>query len=158
MLYRYATSRYQSNTREAYSHFVAQRALCSAQKLFYTREEIIKYIEEPVREKIVLRSGAMTMNWQRSKRMQKAPGYLILSFLRNLGKGYEPKSAFDKEAIIQLAKLHADQDRLGGLLKLCLSENTGGSSPVKNVRPLLQEIECLQVFIAKLVMEQARCL
>ena len=24
-------------------------------------------------------------------------------FLRNLGKGYEPKSAFDKEAIIQLA-------------------------------------------------------
>jgi hypothetical protein len=79
-------------------------------------------------------------------------------FLRNLGQGYEPKSAFDKEAIIQLAKLHADQDRLGGLLELCLSENTGGSSPVKSVKPLLQEIECLQVFIAKLVMEQARCL
>ena len=79
-------------------------------------------------------------------------------FLRNLGKGYEPKSAFDKEAIIQLAKLHADQDRLGDLLKQCLSENKAGSSPVKNVGPLLKEIEYLQGFIAKLVIEQARCL
>ncbi len=30
-------------------------------------------------------------------------------FLRNLGKGYEPKSAFDKEAIIQLAYYYCEQ-------------------------------------------------
>ena len=79
-------------------------------------------------------------------------------FLRNLGKGYEPKSAVDKEAIRGLAKLHADQDRLGGLLAQYLSEGKGGSTPLKNVGPLLQEIESLQIFIAKLVLEQARSL
>ena len=79
-------------------------------------------------------------------------------FLRNLGKGYEPKSAFDKVAIIQLAKLHADQGRLVELLNQCLSKNEDGRSPVKNVGPLLQEIESLQIFIAKLVLEQARSL
>ena len=79
-------------------------------------------------------------------------------FLRNLGKGYEPKSAFDKEAIRGLAKLHADQDRLGGLLAQCLSESKAGSAPLEHVRPLLQEIESLQTFIAKLVLEQARSL
>ena len=79
-------------------------------------------------------------------------------FLRNLGKGYEPKSAFDREAIRELAKLHADQGRLGGLLKLWLSEKKGDDAPVKNVRSVLQEIESLQMVIAKLVMDQARCL
>ncbi len=79
-------------------------------------------------------------------------------FLRNLGKGYEPKSAFDKEAIRGLAKLHAEQDRLGGLLAQYLSEGKGGSTSLKNVGPLLQEIESLQLFIAKLVLEQARSL
>lgn len=77
-------------------------------------------------------------------------------FLRNLGKGYEPKSAFDKEAIRELAKLHGDQGRLGGLLKLWLSKKKGDDAPVKNVRALLHDIEDLQMFIAKLVMEQAR--
>jgi hypothetical protein len=79
-------------------------------------------------------------------------------FLRNLGKGYEPKSAFDKEAIRGLAKLHADQDRLGCLLAQYLSEGKGASPPLKNVGPLLQEIESLQIFIAKVVLEQARSL
>ncbi len=57
-----------------------------------------------------------------------------------------------------LAKLHADQDRLGGLLAQYLSEGKGGISPLNNVGPLLQEIESLQISIAKLVLEQARSL
>jgi hypothetical protein len=77
-------------------------------------------------------------------------------FLRNLGKGYEPKSAFDKEAIRELARLHGDQGRLGGLLKLWLSEKKGDNAPVKNVRAFLLEIEKLQMFIARMLMEQAR--
>jgi hypothetical protein len=77
-------------------------------------------------------------------------------FLRNLGQGYEPKSAFDSDAIQQLAKLHADQGRLGGLLKLWLSEKNGEGAPGKSVRSLLEQIESLQMDIAKLVMEEAR--
>lgn len=76
-------------------------------------------------------------------------------FLRSLGNGYEPKSAFDREAIGKLAKLHADQGRLGGLLKLWLSEKKGEGAPVNDVRSLLHKIENLQMDIAKLVMEQS---
>lgn len=77
-------------------------------------------------------------------------------FLRNLGRGYEPKSTFDREAIRQLAKLHADQGRLGGLLKLSLSEKSGDFASRESMRSLLQQIERLQLFIARLVMEEAR--
>jgi hypothetical protein len=76
-------------------------------------------------------------------------------FLRSLGNGYEPKSTFDREAIAELAKLHADQGRLGGLLKLWLSEKKGEGAPIDNVRALLHKIEDLQMVIAKLVIEQS---
>ena len=50
-------------------------------------------------------------------------------YLRNLGLGYQPKGQFDQEAIRSLVKLHADQGRLGGLLKLWLSEKNGNGAP-----------------------------
>ncbi len=77
------------------------------------------------------------------------------TYLRNVGIGYQPKSAFDREAIQKLAKLHADQVRLGELLKLCMSDKNGKSVPIKNMYLLLQEIDKLQMVIAKLVMEEA---
>ncbi len=80
----------------------------------------------------------------------------ISAFLRNLGNGYEPKNAFDSQNIDKLAKLHADQGRLGGLLKLWLSGKKGQGPPVHSVRSLLQQIENLQMIIAKLVMQEAR--
>lgn len=76
-------------------------------------------------------------------------------FLRNLGIGCEPKSVFDVDAIHELAKVHADQGRLGGLLKLWLSEKMGQGPPAKSVRSLLHEIQTLQSAIAKLVMQEA---
>lgn len=78
------------------------------------------------------------------------------AYLRSVGMGYQPKSAFDREVIQLLAKLHADQGRLGGLLKLWLSERNGDGAPAKDVRNLLHQIEDLQASIAKLVMEEAR--
>lgn len=77
-------------------------------------------------------------------------------FLRNLGQGYQPKSAFDREAIRELAKINGDQGRLGGLLKLWLSEKPSEGAPVKNVRSLLQQIESLQMMMAKIMLEEAR--
>ena len=77
-------------------------------------------------------------------------------YLRTLGAGYEPKSRFDSEAINKLAQLHADQGRLGGLLKLWLSEKKDYGGPAHRVRSLLQEIESLQTYIAKLVTQEAR--
>lgn len=74
-------------------------------------------------------------------------------YLRNLGLGYQPKGQFDQEAIRELVKLHADQGRLGGLLKLWLSEKKGEGAPVKEVRSVLQQVESLQMQLARLVMQ-----
>ena len=47
----------------------------------------------------------------------------VASYLRNIGLGYEPKSMVDKSLVADLAKINADQGRLGGLLKMWLSNN-----------------------------------
>lgn len=75
-------------------------------------------------------------------------------YLRNLGLGYEPKGQFDQEAIRELVKVHSDQGRLGGLLKLWLSEKKGEGSSTTNVRSVLQQIESLQMELARLVMRE----
>jgi hypothetical protein len=52
-------------------------------------------------------------------------------YLRTLGMGYEPKSTMDAQAILSLIKVNADQRRLGGLLKLWLSERPGEGARAK---------------------------
>ena len=77
-------------------------------------------------------------------------------FLRRLGRRFEPKSVFDKDAIHELAKLHADQCRLGDLLNVVLSERGINHGSSESVRALLQEIRLLQGTIAQLVVKEAR--
>lgn len=45
------------------------------------------------------------------------------AYLRLLGLGYKPASVFDGEAVKTLAKINADQGRLGGLIKMWLSND-----------------------------------
>lgn len=47
------------------------------------------------------------------------------SFLRNLGVGYTPKSMIDHKAVGDLMQLNGDLGRLGGLLKMLLSNEQG---------------------------------
>ena len=42
--------------------------------------------------------------------------------LRRLGLGHEPKSVIDQKAFLEVLKLHADMNRVAGLIKLWLSE------------------------------------
>jgi hypothetical protein len=85
----------------------------------------------------------------------KAAGLSVSAYLRSVGLGHEPKNLFDREAILTLIRLHADQGRLGGLLKLWLSDKKGQGTPSSNVRSVLQQIEGLQMQLAKLVMQEA---
>ncbi|WP_373533446.1 hypothetical protein [Vampirovibrio sp.] len=78
------------------------------------------------------------------------------TFMRSLALGFEPKSAFDKVAITTLIKLHADQGRLGGLLKLWLTEKKGDGTDASNVRSVLQQIESLQLELAHIVMTEKK--
>jgi len=53
----------------------------------------------------------------------KATGLTVASYLRNVGLGYQPKSVLDHKAIGELAKVNADLGRLGGLLKMWLTND-----------------------------------
>ena len=75
----------------------------------------------------------------------------VSAYLRNLGTGWEPKSTLDHQAILALAKVNADQGRLGGLLKLWLSERPGQGASAVEVRRLLGEIEAAQTGLRKLM-------
>ena len=50
-------------------------------------------------------------------------GLATAVYLRRLALGYEIKSAIDKQHIIELSKINADLGRLGGLLKLWLTND-----------------------------------
>jgi hypothetical protein len=48
-------------------------------------------------------------------------------------------------------KVNADQGRLGGLLKLWLTERPGDGASTRDVRRVLQEIEATQAELRRLV-------
>jgi hypothetical protein len=53
----------------------------------------------------------------------KAAGLSVAAFLRNVGIGYEVRGVFDLGAVDELAKVNADLGRLGGLLKMWLTND-----------------------------------
>lgn len=64
------------------------------------------------------------------------------SYLRALGLNTPIKSTLDKQLILELMRVNADQGRLGGLLKLWLSGTEKGTrGNTINIRKLLKELE-----------------
>lgn len=53
----------------------------------------------------------------------KLHGLSTSAFLRNVGLGIQVTGKLDQALVMELAKLNADQGRLGGLLKLWLSDD-----------------------------------
>ncbi len=80
-----------------------------------------------------------------------ATGLSVSAYLRTLGIGHAPRSLFDQDAVLALVRLHADQGRLGGLLKLWLSTRPGAGAPARDVRALLHQIEQLQAQLKAIV-------
>jgi hypothetical protein len=74
------------------------------------------------------------------KRNAAATGLSIAAYLRNVGVGYEVRGILE-----DLARVNGDLGRLGGLLKLWLTndERTAGFTPA-TVRALLAKIEATQ--------------
>ena len=75
----------------------------------------------------------------------------VSAYLRTLGLGFEPKSMLDNQAISHLLKALADLGRLGGLLKLWLSERPGQGASTVDVRRLLRQIEAHQVQLKAII-------
>jgi hypothetical protein len=80
-----------------------------------------------------------------------AAGLSVSSYLRAAGLGHPVRSVLDHETVMALAKVNADQGRLGGLLKLWLSQRPGEGAAETDVRQLLHGIEDLQGALTKVV-------
>lgn len=50
----------------------------------------------------------------------RAAGKSVAAYMRAVGLGYELQSVIDSRLVLELAKVNADQGRLGGLLKMWL--------------------------------------
>lgn len=57
------------------------------------------------------------------EKQARAAGRSVAAYLRALGMGYEVGSVIDADLVGELVKINADQGRLGGLLKLWLTND-----------------------------------
>lgn len=70
----------------------------------------------------------------------------VSHYLRSRGMGYRLKSILDADAVMELVKVNGDQGRLGGLLKMWLTNderiNAMGKDQVKQtILSLLDDIK-----------------
>lgn len=75
----------------------------------------------------------------------KAAGLSLSTFLLSVGLGYEVPGILDNQRVETLAKVNGDLGRLGGLLKLWLSNDPRAANiDHGTVRALLKRIEATQ--------------
>ncbi|MFS2012024.1 conjugal transfer protein TraJ [Azospirillum sp. CT11-132] len=74
----------------------------------------------------------------------KVTGLSVSAYLRSVGLGYQPRSVVDLDAVERLINVNADLGRLGGLLKLWLTDTPGRGAAVADVRELLGHIKDTQ--------------
>ncbi|WP_430447120.1 MAG: conjugal transfer transcriptional regulator TraJ [Pseudomonas piscis] len=80
----------------------------------------------------------------------------VAEYLRRLSLGHVIKSTLDSQYVLQIVKVNADQGRLGGLLKLWLTDDAklaacGTQFTPSMVRALLARIEANQDEMLRLV-------
>ena len=79
------------------------------------------------------------------KKMAVATGLPVAAYLRKVGLGYQVRSILDNKRVEELARISGDLGRLGGLLKLWLTDDPRTAEyGMKIVRALLSKIEATQ--------------
>lgn len=82
----------------------------------------------------------------------QACGQSVSTYLRNLGLGYIPTSQMDKKHVLELVKISSDQGRLGGLLKMWLTNEERQEEVIgAQVRRTLDQINETQQQLLELV-------
>ncbi|RUR17663.1 conjugal transfer transcriptional regulator TraJ [Legionella sp. km535] len=72
-------------------------------------------------------------------------GLSIAEYLRRISLGYQIQSNVDKDQILQLAKINGDLGRLGGLLKLWLTQDKRVAHfDLQTIKTLLARIQTTQ--------------
>jgi hypothetical protein len=79
------------------------------------------------------------------KRNAAAVGRSVAAYLRNVGLGYEVRGILDNICVEELARINGDLGRLGGLLKLWLTnDDRTAQFGEATIRALLSKIEVTQ--------------
>jgi hypothetical protein len=68
-------------------------------------------------------------------------GMSVSMYLRTVGMHGRPKNMLDLDAVREIIRVHGDLGRLGGLLKLWLSEQSEVGASSVEVRAVLHKIE-----------------
>lgn len=88
---------------------------------------------------------------ERIARYADHTGLSVSAYLRQIGLGATPRPLLDQQLILALIKISGDQGRLGGLLKLWLSDRPGAGASAFDVRKLLRQIEEAQAILRKAI-------
>ncbi|MBU5612642.1 conjugal transfer transcriptional regulator TraJ [Geomonas azotofigens] len=79
------------------------------------------------------------------KKMAASTGLPVAAYLRNVGLGYQLHNILDNERVEELARINGDLGRLGGLLKLWLTDDPRTAQYGERlIRALLTKIESTQ--------------
>jgi mobilization protein NikA len=82
----------------------------------------------------------------------RAAGMSVARFLREVGQGYKVQGVTDYERVRELARINGDLGRLGGLLKLWLTDDVRTAAfGAETVYRLLARIETTQAEMAEVM-------
>ena len=99
----------------------------------------------PTRKERQLRVPLLPTEEAAIKKMAASAGLSVAAYLRNVGMGYQVRGILDNKRVEELARINGDLGRLGGLLKLWLTDDPRtlryGES---TIRALLSKIEDTQ--------------
>ncbi len=77
----------------------------------------------PTRKDRHLRVPVLPSEEQEIKRLAAAAGLPVAAYLRNVALGYRVTGILDNKRVEELARINGDLGRLGGLLKLWLTDD-----------------------------------
>ena len=97
------------------------------------------------RKRLQLRVPVLSTESDEIRRLAAAAGLSVASYLRTVGLGYRVTGTLDYECVQELARINGDLGRLGGLLKLWLTDDPRTAAfGEATIRALLGKIEDTQ--------------
>lgn len=101
--------------------------------------------KQPIRKARQLRVPVLPDEEAAIKRMAASAGLPVAAYLRNVGLGYQVRGILDNKRVEELARINGDLGRLGGLLKLWLTNDPRTAQfGESTIRALLSKIEDTQ--------------
>ena len=108
--------------------------------------------KQPTRKARHLRVPVLPVEEAAIKRMAASTGLSVAAYLRNVGLGYQVRGILDNKRVEELARINGDLGRLGGLLKLWLTDDPRTARfGESTIRALLSKIEDTQLHMHKVM-------